>query len=391
MSTFRGKIVLKPHTTNMLKHTKIAEGTHQRLVGGYIFCNRVADTENSKIKRLIGEVITTIFACLRSATIREVPELHYLIPHISKDQHNDDYPFCNLLACIVPACIEIVDGEHHQSNWALSPQNLEQARKVFDSDEKFCPTWCPSVLAHCQNRAVALEVDAQADTQHQQLAKFYGTLSSEWKATPTLHLHLPEENCTVVSIDHQLVKFQRANGSGFYACCYMFPGFCDFKLEVPTVKGKLSRTIKRHEHSFVDCFCNAKLPRVKGKKLGLLQGPCLKCRNYQSTVQHKLVQQDLSLKAEAENAQNLQYQLAELQKKSRALQKEKLCLLQLVNAAQVAAGFSCQESSRRSVRVKSNPPPPLKRVRKGFTLSSPHTHTQNPHTQAAKRKKLLWS
>ena len=94
----------------MLKHTKLAEGTHYKLSGGYVFCNR-GDIGREKTSDLAGDVITSIFACLRSDTIRAEPALMYLIPQISKDLKGNDYTFCNLLKYVVPASIIIKNTE----------------------------------------------------------------------------------------------------------------------------------------------------------------------------------------------------------------------------------------------------------------------------------------
>jgi hypothetical protein len=355
-STFKGKVVQKQYTDQMLNHTKLAEGTQQRLAGAYLFCNRGSEGKTG----LVGEVATSIFACLRSATIREVPTLRYLQPHISKNEKGQDYTFCNLLEFIVPTSITMNDNKHHQSHWDLSESNqLDVQGAILESKETFKPTWCPTLLQYCQNRAEELEGAAEGGMLPSPL-QFYRLLGDDWKAAPTLHLALPEEACTFVSTEYQLVKLARASGGEFYACCYTYPNFCEFTLEIPEGgrRGDINKTITRHQHTFTTCNCGVLLPKSKkqcGKQFNLQQGVCFKCTNNTTTAQATRVQQDMSARAAVANSNKLQEQLAEVQKKARELQREKLRLSLLLTDCQEKLGGFCQDSSRRtSTRMKQH-------------------------------------
>jgi hypothetical protein len=362
MSTlFKGKIVHKHFTTQMLKHTKLAEGTHYKLSGGYVFCNR-GDIGREKTSDLAGDVITSIFACLRSDTIRAEPALMYLIPQISKDLKGNDYTFCNLLKYVVPASIIIKDDLCHRSHWDLSDTNQRDVQLAIPaSKDIFEPIWCPKILLYCQNRANELEAaEAAACKQTPSVLDFYRQLGSEsnWKAPPTLHLSLPEKNCTFVSIEGpQMVKLRRTSGVEFFACCYYHRGFCEYTLELPAdgKRGQTCQTINRHLHEFVQCSCGAALPKAKsqhgGVKCSLPQGVCFVCTNNTTTLQALRVQQDMSARAAFAKSNKLPEQLAELQKKVNELQCEKVRLSLLLKDSQVA---TASQGTRKTKKSRTN-------------------------------------
>jgi hypothetical protein len=354
MSTlFKGKIVHKHFTTQMLKHTKLAEGTHYKLSGGYVFCNR-GDIGGVQSPDLAGDVITSIFACLRSDTIRAEPALSYLIPQISQNSKGHDYTFCNLLKYVVPASIIIKDDICHRSHWDLSDTNQRDVQLAIPaSKDIFEPIWCPKILVYCQNRANELEAaEAAVGKQTPSVLDFYRQIGSDanWFAPPTLHLSLPENNCTFVSIEGpQMVKLQRASGVEFFACCYYHRGFCEYTLELPAdgKKGQIRQTINRHLHEFVQCSCGAPLPKAKsqhgGVKCSLPQGVCFVCTQNTTKFQALRVQQDMSAQAAVAKSNKLQEQLAELQ-------SQKLHLAKQLRDSQQVAGSLCQDSRRRSSR-----------------------------------------